>query len=118
VVTQRLIKAVLARQSTPYSDDELAAIAQNCTLKEDAARKVERAMSKRIAAVAMSSRIGQVFDGIVTGVTPHGTFVRVIKPHVEGILASGQRGVDVGDKIRVKLVSTDANRGYIDFARV
>ncbi|HET6842239.1 MAG TPA: RNB domain-containing ribonuclease [Candidatus Angelobacter sp.] len=117
VVTQRLIKAMLARQSTPYSDDELAAIAQNCTLKEDAARKVERAMSKRIAAVAMSSRIGQVFDGIVTGVTPHGTFVRVIKPHVEGLLVSGQRGVDVGDKIRVKLVSTDANRGYIDFAR-
>jgi len=114
VVTQRLIKALLARQRSPYSDNDLAAIAANCTAKEDAARKVERAMSKRIAAVTMSSRIGQVFDAIVTGVTPKGTFVRVLKPHVEGLLVHGQ-GVDVGDKLRVKLISADPQRGYIDF---
>ncbi|HET9837088.1 MAG TPA: ribonuclease R family protein [Candidatus Angelobacter sp.] len=116
VVTQRLIKAVLAGQATPYSDGELAAVAANCTAKEDAARKVERAMSKRIAAVSMSSRIGQVFDGIVTGVTPKGTFVRVLKPHVEGLLVHGA-GVDVGDKLRVKLISADPQRGYIDFVK-
>ena len=116
VVTQRLIKAQLDRQKSPYSDDELAAIAANCTSKEDAARKVERAMSKRIAAVTMSSRIGQVFDAIVTGATPKGTFVRVLKPHVEGLLVHGQ-GVDVGDKLRVKLISADPQRGYIDFVR-
>src|SRR5450759_1549272 len=107
LVTQRLIKAVLANQHAPYSDDDLAAIAVNCTAKENAARKVEREMSKRIAAVAMSSRIGELFDAIVTGVTPHGTFVRVLQPHVEGLLARGQQGVDVGDKLRVKLLSTD-----------
>jgi VacB/RNase II family 3'-5' exoribonuclease len=117
LVTQRLIKAVLAKQLAPYSDDELASIALNCTLKEDAARKVEREMSKRIAAVAMSTRIGEVFDAIVTGVTPHGTFVRVLKPAVEGLLAQGQQGTDVGDKLRVKLISTDMQRGYIDFVR-
>jgi exoribonuclease-2 len=117
LVTQRLIKAVLAKQPAPYSDDELATIAANCTAKENAARKVEREMSKRIAAVAMSSRIGELFDAIVTGVTPHGTFVRVLQPHVEGLLAHGQQGVDVGDKLRVKLLSTDVQRGYIDFAR-
>ena len=117
LVTQRLVKAVLAKQPAPYSDDELASIALNCTLKEDRARKVERQMSKRIAAVAMSSRIGEVFDAIVTGVTPHGTFVRVLNPAVEGLLAQGQRGTDVGDKLRVKLISTDIQRGYIDFAR-
>jgi VacB/RNase II family 3'-5' exoribonuclease len=117
LVTQRLIKAALASQPAPYSDDELAAIALNCTLKEDAARKVEREMSKRIAAVAMSSRIGESFDAIVTGVTSHGTFVRVLKPAVEGLLAQGQQGADVGDKLRVKLISTDVQRGYIDFAR-
>jgi VacB/RNase II family 3'-5' exoribonuclease len=117
LVTQRLIKAVLASQSAPYSDDELTAIALNCTLKEDAARKVEREMSKRIAAVAMSSRIGETFDAIVTGVTPRGTFVRVLKPAVEGLLAQGQQGADVGDKLRVKLIRTDTQRGYIDFAR-
>ncbi len=118
LVTQRLIKAVLASQPAPYSDGELASVAQNCTLKEDAARKVEREMSKRIAAVAMSSRIGEVFDGIVTGVTPKGTFVRVLKPAVEGLLAQGQQGVDVGDKLRVKLIRTDVQHGYIDFARL
>jgi VacB/RNase II family 3'-5' exoribonuclease len=117
VVTQRLIKAMLASQRAPYSDDELAAIAKNCTVKEDAARKVEREMSKRLAAVAMSNRIGQTFDALVTGVTPKGTFVRVLQPHVEGLLAQGQRGLDVGDRLRVTLTRTDVQRGYIDFAR-
>jgi VacB/RNase II family 3'-5' exoribonuclease len=117
VVTQRLVKAVLASQPAPYTDAELGAIALNCTSKEDAARKVEREMSKRIAAVAMSNRIGEVFDAIVTGVTPHGTFVRVLKPAIEGLLAQGQQGADVGDKLRVKLIRTDAQQGYIDFAR-
>jgi exoribonuclease-2 len=117
VVTQRLIKCVVNKQKSPYSDDELASIAQNCTTKEDAARKVERGMSKRIAAVSMGSRIGQMFDAIVTGATPKGTFVRVLEPHVEGLLMHGQ-GVDVGDKLRVKLVNADPQRGYIDFMRV
>ncbi len=118
LVTHRLIKAVLASQPSPYSDDELAEVAANCTAKENAARKVEREMSKRIAAVAMSNRIGQVFDAIVTGVNEHGTFVRVLQPHVEGMLVVGGAGVDVGDKVRVKLIRTDVQRGYIDFARM
>ena len=117
VVTQRLIKAFLAGMPGPYSDDELTDIAGNCTLKEDAARKVEREMSKRLAAVAMSTRIGEIFDAIVTGVTPHGTFVRVIKPHIEGLLAQGAQGLDVGDKLRTKLTRTDVQHGYIDFVR-
>jgi VacB/RNase II family 3'-5' exoribonuclease len=117
LVTQRLIKAALALQASPYSDSELAAIASHCTLKEDAARKVEREMSKRIAAIALGGRIGQRFDAIVTGVTPNGTFVRLLEPHAEGLLAEGQEGVDVGDRLRVKLVSTNVARGFIDFAR-
>jgi VacB/RNase II family 3'-5' exoribonuclease len=118
VVTQRLIKATLARQSPPYSDNELDAIAKNCTAKGDAARKVEREMSKRLAAVAMSNRIGQTFDALVTGSTPKGIFVRVLQPHVEGLLAQGDKGLDVGDRLRVKLIRTDVQRGFIDFARV
>jgi exoribonuclease-2 len=118
VVTQRLIKAMLAKQPNPYSDDELSAIAANCTEKEDAARKVEREMSKRLAAVAMANRIGTIFDAIVTGVTSHGTFVRIFQPRVEGLLAQGQQGVDVGDKLRVRLIRTDVQHGFIDFARV
>jgi VacB/RNase II family 3'-5' exoribonuclease len=117
VVTQRLIKSWLNKQPNPYSDDELASIASNCTLKENAARKVEREMSKRISAVAMSGRIGEIFDAIVTGVTPKGTFVRVLQPHLEGLLAQGAQGLNVGNRLRVKLVSTDVQRGYIDFAK-
>ncbi len=117
LVTQRLIKTTLGNQTPLYSDSELSAVATNCTVKEDAARKVEREMSKRIAAVAMSNRVGQTFDAIVTGATPKGTFVRVLQPHVEGLLAQGQQGADVGDKMRVKLIRTDPQRGYIDFAR-
>ena len=117
LVTQRLLKAASAHAPAPYSDDELASIARDCTLKEDAARKVEREMTKRMAAVAMSHRIGETFEAIVTGVTPKGTFVRVLTPHVEGLLVRGQQGVDVGDKVRVILVRTDVDRGYIDFER-
>ncbi len=101
----------------PYSDYELTAIAANCSQKGDAARKVEREMSKRLAAVAMCHRVGETFDAIVTGVTPKGTFVRVLQPHIEGLLAQGAQGLHVGDKIRAKLTRTDVQRGFIDFAR-
>jgi VacB/RNase II family 3'-5' exoribonuclease len=117
VVTQRLVKAMLASQHNPYSDEELTAIAANCTEKEDAAKKVEREMSKFLAAVAMQHRIGEVFDAIVTGATEKGTFVRVLDPHLEGLLAQGQKGLDVGDRLRAKLVRTDVQKGYLDFAR-
>ena len=116
-VTQRLIKSVLAKQPAPYSDQQLDSIARNCTLKEDAARKVERKMSKRIAAVALQHRIGENFAAVVTGVTPKGVFVRVSGPPAEGLLVRGQQGVDVGDQLQVKLVSTDPQRGYLDFAK-
>jgi len=117
VVTQRLIKNLLDGKPNPYSDEELIAIATNCTQKEDAARKVEREMSKRLAAVAMSHRVGETFDAIVTGVTPKGTFVRVLQPHIEGLLAQGAQGLHVGDKIRAKLTRTDVQRGFIDFVK-
>jgi len=117
LVAQRLIKSVLAKHPTPYNEGQLDSIATNCTLKEDAARKVERVMEKRIAAVALTPRIGESFNGIVTGVTPKGVFVRVLRPPAEGLLIRGESGVDVGDQIRVKLVSTNPRRGYIDFAR-
>jgi len=118
LVTQRLIKAVLAKRPTPYSDRELGAIAANCTLKDSAARKVERKMGKRIAAVALAPRIGSSFNAVVTGVTPSGTFVRTFAPPAEGLLVRGQQGADVGDVVNVKLVNTDPYRGFIDFARV
>jgi exoribonuclease R len=117
MVTQRLIKALLAGQKNPYSDAELMAIAANCTQKENAAKKVERDMSKRLAALAMQNHIGEVFDAIVTGATDHGTFVRALQPHVDGLLAQGEQGLDVGDRLRVKLIRTDAQHGFVDFAR-
>jgi VacB/RNase II family 3'-5' exoribonuclease len=117
LVTQRLVKALLAGTAAPYADDELEGIARDCTLKEDAARKVQRDMTKRIAAVALAGRVGQKFAAVVTGVTPKGVFVRVSEPPVEGRLMRGEQGVDVGDEIQVTLLSTDAQRGFIDFGR-
>ena len=117
LVTQRLVKALLAGAGAPYTDEELEGIARNCTLKEDAARKVQRDMTKRIAAVALVQRVGQKFAAVVTGVTPKGVFVRVSDPPVEGRLMRGEQGVDVGDEIQVTLLSTDAQRGFIDFGR-
>jgi exoribonuclease-2 len=115
MVTQRLMKAWLAKAPQPYSADDLNAIAVHCTLMEDNARKVEREMEKRIAAVVLHPRIGQSFPAIVTGVNNYGVFVRTLDPHVDGMVVSGGKGLDVGDKVTAKLVSTDPQRGFIDF---
>jgi len=116
VVTQRLLKAWLGKGKQPYSEDQLNTIAAHCTLMEDNARKVEREMQKRIAAVVLHPRIGQSFPAIVTGVNKYGTFVRTLNPHVDGMLVQGSKGLDVGDRVTVKLISTDPQRGFIDFA--
>jgi exoribonuclease-2 len=118
LVTQRLLKSLQNGAAAPYADAELGAIARNCTLKEDAARKVQRDMNKRIAAVALEPRIGQTFSGVVTGVTPKGVFVRVLDPPVEGRVMRGEEGLDVGDRVRVKLLGADPRRGFIDFGRM
>ena len=115
LVTQRLLKSLSGKP--PYSDDELDSIARNCTLKEDAARKVQRDMNKRIAAVALLHRVGQSFSAVVTGVTPKGVFVRVLDPPVEGRLMRGEQGLDVGDRLHVTLLGADPQRGFIDFGR-
>ena len=117
LVTQRLLKAMAAGQPSPYSDDELSAIAANCTAKASAARKLERDMQKRMAAVALAHRIGDTFRAMVTGVNAHGTWVRTLAPRVDGMLAQGAQGLDVGDTMQVKLLRTDPARGFIDFAR-
>ena len=117
LVTQRLLKALVARGTPPYGDDELSAIARACTTMEDAARKVQRNMAKRIAAVALQNRVGQKFNAIVTGVTPKGVFVRVMDPPVEGRMMRGEAGLDVGDRVRVTLLGTNPARCFIDFGR-
>jgi VacB/RNase II family 3'-5' exoribonuclease len=118
IVTQRLLKALIAGGANPYRDDELEAIAKNCTDKGSAARKVERQMEKSIAAVAMRNHIGQTYDAIVTGKSDKGTFVRVLNPNVEGMLLHPPATADVGEKLRVKLTAADPERGFIDFAAV
>lgn len=118
LVTQRALKAALAGTDAPYTNDELAAIAAHCTEREDAANKVERTMRKVAAALLLAHRIGDVFDGIVTGVSDHGTFARLFHPPAEGMVVHGQHGLDVGDKVKLRLVHTDAQRGFVDFDAV
>jgi VacB/RNase II family 3'-5' exoribonuclease len=118
LVTQRLVKAALGNGPAPYRADQLEGIAEHCTEREDAARKVERKMRKVAAALLLRDRVGEGFDAIVTGVTPKGTFARVIKPPVDGRVMRGERGLRLGDKVRVRLLATDPERGFIDFARV
>ncbi len=116
LVTQRLLKAVLAGQPCPYSSDELTTIAAHSTEREDAARKVERQVRKEVAAVSMAPHVGESFDAIVTGANAKGTYVRVLSPPIEGRVMRGAQGLDVGDRTRVNLVSTDPAKGFIDFA--
>ena len=118
LITQRLLKGAMAGQSMPYTTDELTALASHCTKEEDAAKKVERLVEKSAAAMVMESKIGEEFDAIVTGASDKGTWVRLMHPPIEGKLISGVEGVDVGHRLRVKLVHTDAERGFIDFKKV
>ncbi len=118
LLTQRLLKAALAGQPTPYKIDELDVLAAHCTAAEDAANKVERQVEKSAAALLLESRIGEQFDAIVTGASEKGTWVRLLSLPVEGKLMQGFKGVDVGDRLRVQLIDTNVERGYIDFKKV
>lgn len=118
LVTQRLLKAVAAGKRVPYTDEELLEIAAHCTERENAIRKVERQIRKIAAAVLLTPRIGETFDAIVTGVADKGTFARLLRPPAEGRVVRGEEGLDVGDRIRVKLIDTAPMRGFIDFAAI
>lgn len=117
LVTQRLIKAALAGAPSPYTYEQLAEIAQQCTTQEDSASTVERRVLKAAAAYLLHSRIGETFDAIVTGVATKGTFVRILSPLVEGRVVSGFESLDVGDTVRVRLLSVDVDQRFIDFER-
>ena len=117
LITQRLLKAALAAAPSPYSDGELEDLAAHCTEKEDDADKVERQVRKSAGALLLEHRVGDRFDAVVTGASEKGTWVRVFAPPVEGKLVLGFEDLEVGQKLRVKLVSTDFERGFIDFVR-
>jgi exoribonuclease-2 len=118
LITQRILKATLATLAVPYSPAELTDLAQHCTLKEDDANKVERQIAKSAAAMLLSSRIGAQFDAICTGAADKGTWVRIFQPPIEGRLLHGYAGVDVGNRLKVKLVHVDIDKGFIDFDKV
>ena len=118
LVTQRLIKAALSGTPSPYADPELESIATHCTEREDAANRVERQLRKAAAALLIQPRIGDVFDGIITGASAKGIWVRVRHPMVEGRIERGGAGLDVGERVQVRLMSVDPSRGFIDFARI
>ena len=115
LIIQRLARATLEGSGTPYTEWELDAIATHCTQQEDAARKVERTMRKKAAAALLSDRIGDTFPAIVTGASAKGTYVRLLRPPVEGRVLRGAEGLDVGMTVRVRLLGVDVERGYIDF---
>ena len=117
IIAQRLLKAAIAGLPLPYTSGELEALAKHCTEMEDAIKKVERRVVKSAAAMLLESRRGEIFDAIVTGASEKGTWVRISLPPVEGRLAKGYKGLDVGHRLRVKLMSTDVERGFIDFAK-
>ena len=116
LVTQRMLRAADVRAAPPYTDDELIAIAARCTERGDAARKVERTMRKIAGASMLAERVGESFAAIVTASSPKGVYARVLSPPVEGRIVRGERGLDVGDTVRLTLVVADPVRGYIDFA--
>jgi ribonuclease R len=110
--------AALAGRPGPYGQDDLLQLARHCTEQEDNANRVERQVRKSASALLMESRIGERFEGIVTGASEKGTWVRIFRPPVEGRVIHGFEGLDVGEKVTVELVQTNVERGFIDFARL
>lgn len=117
LIAHRLVKAALQGQQPPYSVDELAQLAEHCTNQEDAANKVERQVRKAAGALMLADRVGDHFEGVVTGAADKGTWVRIFNPPIEGKLVRGREGLDIGDRVKVKLLGVDVDRGFIDFAR-
>jgi VacB/RNase II family 3'-5' exoribonuclease len=118
LITQRMLKAALGRHPAAYGREELEVLAGHCTAQEDAAEKVARQLRKSAAALLLQSRVGDRFDALVTGAAEKGTWVRCLAPPVEGKLVHGEQGLAIGDRVRVKLIGTDVERGFIDFVRV
>jgi len=118
LITQRMLKSAMSGEPQPYTNDELETLAAHCTEEEDAAKKVERQVEKSAAAMLLESRIREQFDAIVTGASVKGTWVRLVHPPVEGRLINGFEGMEVGHRLRVELVHTDVDRGFIDFKKV
>lgn len=110
-----MVEAMLDSQPSPYTDAELSSIAMHCNLQESAGQKVERAMRKRAAAVALGDSIGKAFRGVITGASEKGVYVRVFHPPVEGRVIKGEQGLQVGDTVTVTLLHTDPQRAFIDF---
>jgi exoribonuclease-2 len=115
LVTQRLVKAALADAPPPYDDATLESLAAHCSARENAARAVERTGRKAAAAVLLGAHIGDTFTAVVTGAKPKGTFVRLLDPPAEGRVVAGQEGMDVGDRVRVRLTAVDVEQGFLDF---
>ena len=117
LIAHRLMKAAMTNAKTPYTDEDLGALADHCTTQEDAATKVERQVRKSAAALLLQSRIGERFDAICTGASSKGTYVRIFNPPIEGRVVHGEQGLDVGERTNVKLVSVNVEKGFIDFVR-
>jgi VacB/RNase II family 3'-5' exoribonuclease len=118
LIIQRLVKSVLAGEPAPYGAEELDGLCAWLSDREHEANRVERFMRKASAAVLLSDRIGDTFDGIITGVIEHGIFVRLFDPPAEGKVVRRERGLRVGQIVRVRLLRTDPYNGFIDFERV
>ncbi len=102
----------------PYCVKDLELLATHCTEAGDAANKVERKVGKSATALLLEGRIGEQFDAIVTGASEKGTWVRLLSLPVEGKLGVGFEGMDVGDRLRVKLIDANVERGFIDFKKI
>jgi exoribonuclease R len=112
------VKAVLQNRPPAYADTELPTLASHCTDQEGNAKKVERQIEKSAAAMLLRSRMGEKFEGIVTGASDKGTWVRIASPAAEGRVIKNFQGLDVGNHVQVKLMHVDIARGFIDFAGV
>lgn len=114
----------------------MATIAESISQREVKATDLERKINRLFSATFMAGHVGEIFDAVIVSCTEFGFFVRVIEHHVEGlvhiatiakthvnfvpekmslVISGSNRILMVGQKVRVKLINVNADRGHIDF---
>lgn len=139
LMVHRAIKYILAKGKPTtyhYDHDKMAKIGSHCSMTERRADDATREATNWLKCEFMMDKVGQTFDGIISGVTGFGVFVTLKDIFVDGLVhitslkndyyrfdpvhhrLTGERGgklYRIADPIRVTVVRVDLDERKIDF---
>ena len=123
LVVHRIIDDILGEKDPSYDSARLKRIAERCSILERTAEDAERQFMNLETANFMKTRVGEVFHGKILSIHPFGIFVEIKEHFVEGLIPEHsykgrgrkRRWFELGEEVRVKLVSADMERRRLTF---